>query len=184
MPRFVWRRSDRIVKRKNYGSNWGYRAELLFTKVVVVLTKIRFRGWRVECIRKRDDESVIVWSRPPKERTVKKRKMGSSGDPTDAAVHLAAVETILMGQFPCIVAHLITTKWDDGTPRTPGTLMVKTMGSSYALTLKEPDDALQMTVLAQTIDDVFELAETLLGGDKAPWESDPWQRQRNTKGRK
>lgn len=115
---------------------------------------------------------------------MKRRASGTPVEGEGTACHLAAVETILLGQFPCLVAHLITTRFDDGQLRTPGTLLLKTMGSSWVIVLKEPDDALQMQVMAQTVDDAFELAEVLLAGEKAPWEHDPWQRQRNTKAKK
>jgi len=115
---------------------------------------------------------------------MKPRTMAPMGDDDRKAVHLAAVETILLGQFPALVAHLVTSRFDDGTPRTPGTMLVKTMGSSWVVVLKEPDAALQMQVMAQTVDDVMELAELLISGDKAPWETDRWQQDRNKREKK
>jgi len=144
----------------------------------------RYKPWRASLLTADAGWNQVLWREPPRSKNVKRRATTAASEVTGGPVHLAAVETILMGQFPSLVAHLVTTRWDDGTARTPGTLLVKTMGSSHVLVLKEPDDALQMQVMAQTLDDVFELAELLLSGEKAPWEPDPWAKARNTKSKK
>jgi len=182
--RCSWSRSRLFKPRRAWGSQFGYHLVLLFKTVEVVVAKVRYMGWRVETIWTADYPQRVLYARQPGVKKMKARVLGAAAGGDDKACHLAAVETILMGQFPQIVAHLITTRLEDGTARTPGTVLVKTMGSSWVLVFKEPDQALQLQVMAQTADDAFELAEVLLGGDKAPWEPDPWQRSRNTKNKK
>lgn len=115
---------------------------------------------------------------------MKRRSAATSVDVAGSSVHLAAVETLLLGQYPAVVSHLAVTRWDDGQPRTPGTLLLKVIGSSWALVAKEPDECLQLQVLGQSLDDVFTLLELLLSGDQAPWEPDPWAKARQTKAKK
>jgi len=157
---------------------------MMYRMVVVRIAKVRFKGWRVELVRDRYGGDYIIWSRPPRGQRMRPRTIAAPSGDDDKTCHLAAIETLLLGQFPAIVAHLAVTRFDDFTARTPGTMMVKSMGSSWVVVLKEPDAALQMQVMGQTLDDTLALAELLLSGDKAPWEPDPWQKQRNTKSKK
>lgn len=115
---------------------------------------------------------------------MRKRSVPTSAGSEGKAIHLAAVETLLLGQYPSIVAHLSVTKWDDGSPRTPGNLLLKTVGSFWSLTAKEPDDCLQLPVIGQSLDDVFTLLELFLSGDEAPWEVDTWAKQRAGRSKK
>jgi hypothetical protein len=41
-----------------------------------------------------------------------------------------------------------------------------------------------MTLVGPTLDDAIALCELMLAGEQAPWEPDPWQRQRNSKSKK
>lgn len=115
---------------------------------------------------------------------MKKRLAAASPGDEDKSVHLAAIETLLFGNYPAIMAHLATTRLDDGSARTPGTLLLRTAGSSWTLMAKEPDECLQMQVHGQTLDDVFVLLELLLSAEKAPWEPDPWAKARQGKSKK
>jgi hypothetical protein len=119
------------------------------------------------------------WSLPVRRRSAIVHPEGST-----LATHLAAVETKVLASFPRIIEHLVVTKLDDGASRTPGTLMLKTLGSTFIVVVKEPDDALQMSLVGPTLDDALTLAELMLGGEQAPWEPDTWQRARNTKSKK
>ena len=89
-------------------------------------------------------------------------------------VHLAPIETNVFCRLMNIVAHLAEVRYEDGSPRTPGTLFVKTMGGAWSITAKEPDAQLQLPVVANTLDDALAAMDLLLGADDAPWEIDRW----------
>lgn len=95
---------------------------------------------------------------------------------TDVAAVTSLVERAskVLGTMPHLVDHLSVTRYDDGSARTPGTMIVKTMGSVWVLVLKEPDAGLQMQVTGTSIDDALVLADMLLGAEDAPWETDRW----------
>ena len=86
--------------------------------------------------------------------------------------HLAPVETNVLEAFPNVVAHCSVTRYDDGSPRRPGWVMLKTSGPSWVVFVKDPDGACIMNLTAQTLDDALTLADLMLGSDDAPWEPD------------
>ena len=90
--------------------------------------------------------------------------------------HFAAVESSLFASLHSIVAHLAVTRYDDGTARQPGTLMIRTVGASWQVTLKEPDVAAQLVIVAPTLDDALAAASLALESDDTPWQPDPWAR--------
>jgi hypothetical protein len=95
--------------------------------------------------------------------------------------NLAAVESRVFGALMNIVAHLADVRYDDASPRTPGTLFIKTLGGAWLVTAKEPDAGCQLPVTANTLDDALAGLDLLLGADDAPWEIDPWARSRGQK---
>lgn len=101
----------------------------------------------------------------------------SSPDGGKKPTHLAALESKLFGSLLNVVKHCAINRYDDGTPRTPGCWILRCDGANWKLILKEPDGALQLSVVASTIDDAFALAELLLGSEEAPWEPDRNARQ-------
>lgn len=123
-------------------------------------------------------QPLVVWGRPEKSM---KRRCSKPSDPAGGPTHLAPVETNLLGMFGNIIAHLTEVRYDDGAPRRPGWLLLKTQGSTWSCFIKEPDAAAQMNVNAQTLDDLLILADMLLGADDAPWEPDPNARPQNGK---
>lgn len=115
--------------------------------------------------------TVSQWCRP--EYRVKRRSPSAvtgSGGPT----HLAAVETNVLNSLPNIVAHCCLTRYDDGSTRRPGWLILRTMGASWVVQVKDPDGGCSMSLTAQTLDDALALADVMLGSDDAPWEADPY----------
>lgn len=103
---------------------------------------------------------------------MKPRVVQSSPDGPKKPVHLAALETKLFGHLLNVLKHCAINRYDDGTPRTPGCIILRCDGSNWKLILKEPDGALQLSVVASTFDDVWCLADLLLGAEEAPWEPD------------
>lgn len=99
----------------------------------------------------------------------------------DNGKHVAAVETEILHAYLPLVEHCCVTAYDDGSIRQPGWFTVRTVGRAWVLDVKDPDTCLSFRVLAETLDEVLESAALLLAGDAAPWEPDPWLRQRNGK---
>lgn len=94
--------------------------------------------------------------------------------PKDGPEHLAAVETNVWSAFAPLVAHCAVTRYDDGDPRKPGWLTIKTQGSSWIVQVKDPDSASSFQAVAVSLDDALSLASVLLEADSTPWEHDPW----------
>lgn len=97
---------------------------------------------------------------------------------------LASLLSKLFEQLPNLIQHMATTRYDDGTPRQPGTMMIQTMGAAWKIVLKEKDGKMEMNVVGNTLDDALVLAELYAGSDDAPWEPDNWARQQETRKKK
>lgn len=104
---------------------------------------------------------------------MKKPYVASSLATEGGPVHSAALETKLFGDLLNVVKFLAITRYDDGSTRWPGTLILRAEGSNYKLLAKEPSARLQLPMMASTLDDLFALADLLLGAESAPWEEDP-----------
>lgn len=89
-------------------------------------------------------------------------------------VSAASVATTMLGKHQGLIEHMAVRRYDDGQPRTPGRMMLETVGSMWKLTLKDPDTRQQLFVLAATIDDAITMAALLCEAEDAPWEPDPW----------
>lgn len=103
----------------------------------------------------------------------KKVAVGGAGEEK----HLAAVETEYFKPFMSIVEHCAIRKYDDGDPRTPGYITIGTSGSSWTVTVKDPDSASSFRVVAQSLDNALETVALLLAADEAPWEHDRFLQQ-------
>jgi len=115
-------------------------------------------------------------------RRVKKKKLDASSEV--GVPHLAAIESVVLGKLHPIVAHCAVCQYDDGSPRKPGWITVKTLGSAWVLEAKDPDSCAKLTVVQSTLDDALALLSVLLESDEAPWERDPWMVQQAQKGKK
>jgi len=87
-------------------------------------------------------------------------------------VHLAAIETEVLGRVPQIVAHLTHIKYDDGSPRQNGTITIRVRGTTWSVEARDWNAAARLVASATTCDDAFALMDLLLGSDNAPWEAD------------
>lgn len=114
---------------------------------------------------------------------MKRRSVGAAAEGSKHT-HLAPVESDILSSCPNVIAHCAVTRYDDGTPRQPGWVTVKTMGSAWVLEAKDPDAAARVTATGDSLDNALALLELLLGAEEAPWESDPWLRQRSAKSKK
>lgn len=125
------------------------------------------------------------WVCPTQEIPVKRRMVPAAASPEDAPRHLVTLESAVLGKLSNLIAHLSVTRYDDGQPRQPGTIILRTQGTNWVMVVKEPDAACQMSLVASRLDDVLALADLMLGTDEAPWEHDPWAAKRKpTTGKK
>lgn len=115
-------------------------------------------------------ERACVFPRP--EKSVKK-KQGIVA-PAGGVQHLAAVESNLFAKLHPLVGHMAITRYDDGDPRIPGWITVKTQGSSWVTQVKDPDSCMSFQAVAVSLDDSLSLAALLLEADSTPWEADRW----------
>lgn len=109
------------------------------------------------------------------------RRRTAGPTPSNGPVHLAAVETEVLSAFPQIVAHLVTTRYDDGSRRQTGTVTLRVMGSSWQAEARDFDAGLRLRVVGGTVDDALVLLDQLLGVETAPWEPDEYLQAKMTK---
>lgn len=98
-------------------------------------------------------------------------------------VHVAAVESEVLGGMAQIIAHLTHTRYDDGSPRQVGTISIRTQGAMWIVEARDYDAAARMRVSAASLDDALALMDTCLGADTAPWEPDVYLQQSRVKKR-
>lgn len=131
-------------------------------------------GFRpVDLFTVQDGRVVDVAYFPQLETTVKRIKVGQSSS-GGAHMHLAPVESEILGKLPNLVAHCCLTKYEDGEARKPGWFTVKTLGAAWIVECKDPDACARLTATADTLDNALVLADMLLGAEEAPWENDPF----------
>lgn len=107
---------------------------------------------------------------------MKKRTMPAKKEGEVLPQHSAAMESALFGRLLPFLAHMAVNRYEDGEPRKPGWVTLKTLGAIWVVQMKEPDTALSLTVTGQTIDDALALADLMLQSDEAPWEPDAFLR--------
>jgi len=99
--------------------------------------------------------------------------------------HLAPVETNRFTDLLPLVEHCCFRQYDDGDPREPGWITIKTQGAAWCVQVKDPDACVSFTAVAETLDKALDTAALLLACDDAPWEEDRWlKQQRAGKGKK
>lgn len=127
----------------------------------------------------RRDAHAVVYRYP--EMDVKKRTAVASPAPGDGPKHLAPLTSKNFQSLPNLVMHCCVCKYDDGDPRQPGWLSIRSQGAAWVVTLKDPDTGTQMQCLGNTLDDALALADMMAGSDDAPWEIDPWAKKQASK---
>jgi hypothetical protein len=99
--------------------------------------------------------------------------------------HLAPLETELFRELMPLVEHCGMLQYEDGSPRTPGYFTVRTNGSAWIVSVKDPDSANSFPTVGKTLDEALTTAALLLGCEEAPWEPDVYlqatQRKANKK---
>lgn len=114
----------------------------------------------------RGGDRRVTFVRPSMKRRV------SKSSPEGGAQHLAPVETARFSDMMSLVEHLAFRKYDDGEPREPGWVTIKTQGAAWVVQVKDPDAAVSFSAIGETLDKALETAALLLACDEAPWEPD------------
>jgi len=85
--------------------------------------------------------------------------------------HEAPVETDVLHNHMAIVGQLIRTEDSQGMPRTPGVVVITTIGPSWCIEVFDPDKLRCLTVLHLTLDQALKLVDDLLLSANPPWMS-------------
>lgn len=93
----------------------------------------------------------------------------------------ASCVTRIWDQLPHLVEHLAVRVYEDGGARQPGRLIVDVVGSMWRAIAKDNDSGMQLVVYMPSLDDCLLSLELLLGADEAPWEPDPYAKQKAPK---
>jgi len=88
--------------------------------------------------------------------------------------HLAALETAIFSDRLALVEHCALLQYEDGSPRVPGWITIKTQGAAWVVQVKDPDSLSSFSSVAPTLDGALDTAALLLSCDDAPWEADRW----------
>lgn len=166
-------RSHRMVKPRRWVSLGGGKFFLLTGKFRLHLTWFPNKGIAyTACDRKRPERGPGFYPHWERETTWMKKKKLQVAE--QAPVHSAAIESVLFSTVHSIVAHCATTRYEDGDPRQPGWITITSQGSTWKVTVKDPDAAASFVVIAPTIDEALGMAALLLDSDDAPWAHDKW----------
>lgn len=111
---------------------------------------------------------------------VKRRVVvGASGEKASAPT-LSKV----LNRWSQILAHCATLAYEDGCPRQPGWITIRTRGIEWECIAKDPDAGAQLIARGASVDDAMQLLNELLGADNAPWELDQYLSARKPRKRK
>jgi len=84
-------------------------------------------------------------------------------------LHTAPIETTMWRDALPLVEHMARNEVNDGMPRTPGSVIITTLGSAWIVTLVDPDRKQHITVPSVSLDHALMTAAELLRGEAPPW---------------
>lgn len=164
--RTSWRRVSRFLPRESASlrlyAPWGY----------LDATYRPGYGWVPHSLWRRAKGLGIVFHPIEVEKPMRRRQATEPAQAKDGPSHLAPIESDILSKCHNIVAHCCVTRYDDGEPRVPGWVTLKTQGSAWVVQCKDPDGCCSLQAIGQTLDDALALADLLLGAESAPWEPD------------
>jgi len=153
--------------------SYQFGLQAIWRKGICVMSRCR------RDLRYGTDRGEVKWEYPSMRKKVSKV---SEGQPVK---HLAPVETSLFAGMMPLVEHCCFRQYDDGDPREPGWITIKTQGAAWCVQVKDPDAGVSFTAIGETLDKALETAALLLACDDAPWEEDRWLKQQKAqKGKK
>lgn len=96
----------------------------------------------------------------------------------DAIIKPLPAASVMLAKLPTIREFLTATQYDDKTPREPGYVTLRNLGTTFEVTLYDPDAGLRLPCRGDTLDGVLALMEQLAGTEEAAWEVDRYLTQR------
>lgn len=85
--------------------------------------------------------------------------------------HEAPVETSVLKNHMALIEHMAMNATPDGMPRTPGKLIITSVGEAWLCEVMDPDRLRSIRVLGATLDDALFLADKLVRSASPPWSS-------------
>lgn len=112
---------------------------------------------------------------------VKRMKKPVRPEPAAMPDVLPLYECRILKKFPLLTRFLTDRWYEDGSPRTPGSMWLDSDQTSFTIMLKEKTTFMQARFRAATMDDVYAAVEMFLGLDAPPWELDEYALSRAPK---
>lgn len=173
--------SSRPPKRRS--ARPGQTIEYLTRHSVWTFTYLGPPGWTIRSVVR--ESGIRIWAFTAGDYTeILKVKKRTAPTNREGVKHLAAVESNVFSQLAGLVKHCAVTQYDDGDPRKPGWITIKTFGAAWQVECKDPDSCLSLRVVENSLDEALMLLNLLLESEEAPWERDLWLEQQAAKARK
>lgn len=170
---------SRCRRRGSIGTEWE-RCYLWVHPMRIELAVKRGRGYSAVAFESPRKGRVVLWdARNAGRREMRKKSPRTTAPGTQA--HLAPVESTILSQHHSIVKHCCVTRYDDGDPRQPGWISIKTVGGVWQIEAKDPDTTQFLRVQQPHLDDAITLLALLLDSEDAPWEFDSWAAQQKNR---
>jgi len=168
-----------VRRRGSLGNMWTQWQLVLNYGIRVELAARRGVGYLPWCVRRPGQVAWMFPGRSYDEVVSMKRKRQVSEQV--GGVASASLATKTMEACVPVLQHLAVRQYDDGAVRTPGSLLIRTVGSMWQCIAKDPDSRQQLLVLAASFDDAMLLLSMMLEAEDAPWEPDPYARDTGPK---
>lgn len=78
-----------------------------------------------------------------------------------------------LGKYKHVCEYLVTTKWDDGSPREPSAISVSVSDGALMIALNDKDLKQSIYTSAETLQEALKLMEDSLASSKVTWR--PWK---------
>lgn len=104
--------------------------------------------------------------------TMQKRKV-PTGD-SAGKMPQASLSTKVLLKYQNLVQHLALSQYDDGSPRSPGVLILFATGTSWRCVIKDPDTTAKLVITQESLDELLGAADLLLGSPDTMWEIDQY----------
>lgn len=80
--------------------------------------------------------------------------------------------------YPLLAGYMTDSNYDDGSVRRPGRLFITAERGNWSATLKDPDQAIELTVATSRPEELWAALEAALSLPKPPWRADQWAKPR------
>jgi hypothetical protein len=109
---------------------------------------------------------------------MKPKSLDLNGGSDGAPKSLASLDSIFFLELQNLVNHCAVTRYDSGNARQPGWIVIKTVGTIWSVSVKDPDSCLQVGSVGITLDEALATANLLVAADNGPWELDRYLERR------